>query len=296
MKTSQYVIIVHAPAHEGLTSTLLSETRDALDEYANGPLADHHGCKCSFRVSYDVNDRKPEEYAIHLVESIPDAPGALAYHYVVDGRPDIVLGLIDCEMSLTTSDGLPWVLSHEVAEAEGDPGANEWVDAGGGKQRAKELCDRVQNIGFATSKGAMVSDFLLREAFIPGAPGPWDYVSLVWPQRSAMADQLDYSNGYDIEREPNGTEKQLAAMGTKPVDLDADDAKAFSTSMHGRYQLSVKALRRKHRVTSRALRRLYQNATPAHLRPGYQYQPDSPGVDGAMSQLAMAVSGSGEIK
>lgn len=267
MKTSQYVIIVHDPAHEGLTSTLLTETRDALDEYANGPLSAHHGVSCSFRIAYDASDRKPGEYAIHLVENIPDAPGALAYHYVVDGRPDIVLGLVDCEMSLTSQDGLPWVLSHEVAEAEGDPGANEWVDAGGGKQRAKELCDRVQNVGFATSKGAMVSDFLLREAFIPGSPGPWDYVSLV-TGKNCMSDQLDYSNGYDIEREPNGTEQPLAI-----------------TKMMGRYQLSTMGLRRKHRHTSRGLRRMYQNTTPAHLAPGY-----------AITQASFTVSGQGEVK
>jgi hypothetical protein len=204
-------------------------------------LNDIHGTRATFRIGKGPTDRGPNEVAINLRDSIPDAPGALAYHSVTNGVPDIELGLDVCTHGLKGSDSLPAVLSHELAETEGDPGANEWADYGS-SMRAKELCDRVQNISFQSSKDTTLSNFLLPSAFIPGSPGPWDYVSLV-TGKPLMADQMDYSNGYDIEAsEPtkvNQLQHAFMAEGQPPVralghENLSEMAKARKRSHHSR--------------------------------------------------------------
>jgi hypothetical protein len=245
----QYVIISHAT--KPLDATLLTETRDALDEFVNGPLNDVYGSRATFRIGTSPTDRGPNEIAINLRDSIPDAPGALAYHSVTNGVPDIELGLDVCTHDLKGADSLPAVLSHEVAETECDPGANEWADYGVSPttgMRAKEASDRVQNTSFQSSKDATLSNFLLPSAFIPGAPAPWDYMSMV-TGKALMANQLDYSNGYDIEASEPSKVSQLQHAA-----LHFGGTANVVTSM-GHESLSDMARARKRSPYSRTARR-----------------------------------------
>ena len=170
---------------------------EAWLEQIEGPFSAAYGEQCvSFRIAAGVNDRAPTEVGIHFRDQIPEAPGALAYHQVVNGVPDIELG-VDLFMTLTV--GLESVSSggsHELLELLGDPGANQWADRqdGSAEMDAKEMCDFVQNTGYAATNGVWVSNFVLPSVWIPGATGPYDHMGV-------MQSQYDVSSGYGIQGE-----------------------------------------------------------------------------------------------
>lgn len=242
--TMSFVILDHST--KGVPGLLLTETRDAWNEYLNGAISDHYGGTYQVRIGANAQDRKSNEQGINIRDSLPDAPGALAFHYAVNGIPDIEIGLEDVDLSLDGPDSLSAVGAHELAETVGDAGANEWCELqdGSATMRARELCDRVQNTSFKTSKGASVSNFLLPNAFIPGSKGPWDYVSLS-TGKSIMADQNDYSNGYDIEAGAPTDENQLTSM----IGGNAHVIRVLGKPM------STRAMTRKRKPHSRTSRR-----------------------------------------
>jgi hypothetical protein len=144
------------------------------------------------RIASEPPDRKPGEIAMNFRDTIPEAPGALAYHTITDGIPDIELG-VDLFSSLSDAgESLSTGGSHELLEMLLDPGANRWADKGTGTMAALEACDVVQNTSYAVSNGMYVSNFLLRSYFNPGAAGPWDLLG-------AMTSPVDISNGYEIQ-------------------------------------------------------------------------------------------------
>jgi hypothetical protein len=175
----------------------LTKIEQALAKEINGPWAASHGTSANFRTGSGPDDRTPSEIAIHLRDTIPEAPGALAYHAVTNGVPDIEIG---CDLFDTVVDGsngqeaMSSGIDHEIKELMLDAGANQWADLqdGSGMMRAHEACDTVQNTGHAGEHGVWLSNFLLASAFIPGAPAPWDY-------QGVMQSQDDYSNGYEIQ-------------------------------------------------------------------------------------------------
>jgi len=156
--------------------------------------APHHGAPCvSFRVAAAV-ERLPNEIAINFRDSIPEAPGALAYHSVTNGVPDIEIG-VDLFSTLTTGvESVSSGVSHELLELLGDIGANQWADLddGSGKTRAHEMCDPVQNTGYDGAGGVSVSNFVLPSYFIPGAAAPYDFLGV-------MPSPTDLSHGYEIQ-------------------------------------------------------------------------------------------------
>lgn len=168
---------------------------DAWSEQIFGPFADAHGDRvCGFRIAEPGTDRLDGELAMNFRDTIPEAPNALAYHQVVNGIPDIELG-VDLFAALTTgSESLSCGGSHELLELILDAGANGWKDKqdGSGLMGAEEACDVVQNAFYTASNGFAVSNFLLPSYFIPGAPGPWDSMGV-------MTSQSDLSNGYEIQ-------------------------------------------------------------------------------------------------
>lgn len=164
---------------------------DALKEQTSTSFSDAFGYETpEFRVDTAQN-RKPSEIAINFRDTIA-VQGALAYHQVTNGVPDIEIG-VDLFTDLTsTSESVSGGVSHEVLETLGDMGANGWKDKGNGIMGAEEVCDPVQNTGYQTSNGVYVSNFVLPSYFIPGAVGPWD-------QLGVMKSQTDLSNGYEIQ-------------------------------------------------------------------------------------------------
>ena len=147
----------------------------------------------SFRVASGPTDRATNEIALNFRDTIPEAPGALAYHEVVNGVPDIELGvdlftsLVDGQESLSCGG------SHELLELLRDAGANGWKERqdGSGVMDAEEACDFVQNTSYQAPNGVTVSNFVTPPFFVPGSAGPWDYLGV-------MQTQYDVSHGYGI--------------------------------------------------------------------------------------------------
>lgn len=169
-------------------------------EQVNRDFRPELGCvDVAFRKAQGPDDRGENEIAVHFRDRIPEAPGALAYHQVTNGIPDLEIGVELFSSPRVGSESLQCGLSHELLETLGNPGANGWKDRGDGVTVAEEECDVVQNLCYESKCGGSVSNFLLRSYFIPGSRGPWDHLGV-------MTSQTDISNGYEIEaRSPTGT-------------------------------------------------------------------------------------------
>jgi hypothetical protein len=179
----------------------------AFTEQINGAFAQAWGANTvAFRIAAVPGDRQPGEIGVNFRDTIPEAPNAMAYHQVVNGVPDIEIG-VDLFTSLTTGvESVSVGVSHELLELLQDVGANGWCDKQdqSGEMDAREACDKVQNTFYEASNQVAVTNFLLPSAFIPGAPAPWDYLQV-------MKAQDDFSQGYNIQAPaPSSTSQQGA--------------------------------------------------------------------------------------
>jgi hypothetical protein len=187
-----------------------------------------------------VADRAADEIAVNFRDTIPQ-DGALAYHTVTDGVPDVEIA---CDLFETISSGnesMTQGASHEILELLGDRGANGWKDKQDaiGTTEAEEVADPVQNT-FYMQGDIAVSNFVLPSYFIPGAPGPWDFLGV-------MTAQTDIVNGYAIR-------------ATAPVDVQdvqGEVVRAVKRKHHlvGEDRLTEKQRARKSSVYSRTYRR-----------------------------------------
>lgn len=170
---------------------------EALQESVGdgSPFADAWGqLGVTFRLGIvpPPSDRRPGELAIHIRPSLPETPQAAAYHDVIDGVPDIEVGRDTFETLTSGAFALSVGIDHEVKETLKDFGANQESSLPDGRTaKAFEMCDEVQNTSYPAANGTHLSNFLLPSAFIPGAPAPWDFLSV-------KASQEDYTNGYVI--------------------------------------------------------------------------------------------------
>lgn len=184
-------------AHGGpLTASILNTIGAAVAKQINGEVCDEYGAHVTFRVgAANASDVYADEIACIIKDSLPEAPGAAAYHdKLPNGSPVAYFAREDYTSHTEGSESLSVDLSHECIETIGDPGANRWADvAGDGSEKALELCDQVQNLTYEVD-GVSVSDFLLQAAFDPGSPGPFDHLG-------ELVAQDDYANGYMIVRE-----------------------------------------------------------------------------------------------
>jgi hypothetical protein len=117
--------------------------------------------------------------AIIIVFDTPDAPDALGYHDLLNGRPygKVFWGPIK-DSGGTLMQGAPSlssVLSHEVLETVGDPYVNNWSLNLDGVLYAYELCDPVELDSYEID-GVSVSNFVGPRWFDPGGAGPYDYM------------------------------------------------------------------------------------------------------------------------
>lgn len=218
-------------------------------EQINNEFSFNHGSSSVFfRISTDPLNRSPVEIAMNFRDTIPEVPDALAYHQVVNGVPDIEIG-VDLFDSLT--DGYDPVSvggGHEILELIKDAGANGWKDKqdNTGFMCAEEMCDVVQNVYYAASNGILLPNFLLPSYFIPGAPGPWDY-------RALMTGRDDMSNGYEIRAAAPGTVTTVSARSMRGMHLDKH--RGMVVFMHGSETLNQDQLKRKSHRFSRTHRR-----------------------------------------
>lgn len=135
-----------------------------------------------------------------------DVEGAAGYHddagiYVFrDGLPELTKGAFSLSV----------VVSHEILEALGDPGANRWADMGNGVEVAIEMCDAVEGFCYDMA-GTDVSDFLLPSYFDPGGAGPYSFMG---KPSAPFAIAPDANQDYQIERRVNeqGVKQVTAAL------------------------------------------------------------------------------------
>lgn len=181
------------------TPAFLGGLCDALEEQTQGPFATAYGERTTtFRVASPPDDRAAGEIAVNFRDTIPEAPGALAYHQVTSGVPDIEIG---CDLFASLAQGSEAMsvgVAHEVLETMGDAGANGYkTRADGVTADAEEVCDFVESTFYPASNGMAVSNFVLPSFFVPGSAGPWDFLGV-------MSSQTDVSKGYGITAQVSG--------------------------------------------------------------------------------------------
>lgn len=164
-----------------LTAASLKHMAEAVEAQVNDEFAAEWGAEASIRVAVNANDLKPGEWAYIFVPELPDAPGASAYHDITDkGVPYAFCAVTTCG-SLFGRDGVSVDASHEILETFGDEGANLYAYDEIGRLHALEMCDAVELQTYAKrAKGGtqvQVSNWLLRSWFMPGAKGPYEYMT-----------------------------------------------------------------------------------------------------------------------
>jgi hypothetical protein len=184
-------------AHGGpLTPAILAQLAEAA-EYALVHCPTHAVCRAyggTATVTVGTADPAKGEVAVIIRDKYPSQPGAGGWHTDDAGRPAV---FISREYSTSLTKGpfnLGELLTHELDEASGDPGANLFADRGDGTEEAHELCDRVEGDVWTTPNGVDVSNWLLPSAFIPLAPGPFDF-------KGTLSSQYDKTpDGYALLR------------------------------------------------------------------------------------------------
>jgi hypothetical protein len=232
-------------------ANVMDEMIGDISDQINGEFADAHGhIACTFRIGKGPNDRAPGEIAVHFRDTIPEAPGALAYHTVTNGIPDVEIG-VDLFTNLKDDqESVSAGVDHELLELLKDAGANGWKDLqdGSGLTRAEEECDTVQNLGYRGKRGCWLSDWLLPSAFIPGSAGPWDYLQ-------AMEGQDDYSHGYEAQATAPTDVQQVMGGITKKVHGLAKTDTGRTVFLRGAEKLTELQRKRKSHPYSRTYRR-----------------------------------------
>jgi len=164
-----------------LSATVLGNIAEAVSGQVNKEFAAEWGAQVSIRVGASANDIQPGEWAYGFVSTLPDAPGASAYHDINNkGVPFALCAVTTCG-DLYGPNGVSVDASHEILETAGDQGANLFANDNNGLLHALEMCDavEVQTYGKKCKDGTVVqvSNWLMRAWFIPGASGPFDYMS-----------------------------------------------------------------------------------------------------------------------
>lgn len=160
----------------------------------------------------DASSVQPGEMVFAIVDELPQAPDAIAYHDVGGGAvPVAFLALSTC----STLDDVSTAISHELLETLGDPACNRWDDDGQGHEYAHELCDAVESNSYPIDLGdgepaILVSDFALESFFAPGAPAPYTYCEAQSLPRAYPSGPFGTaSGGYQILRDSGSNETQV---------------------------------------------------------------------------------------
>jgi hypothetical protein len=164
-----------------LSPAVLAHIAEAVQNQVNQEFAAEWGSQATLRVGANLKDIRPGEWVFGFEASLPNAPGASAFHDILkNGVPFALCAVTTCG-SLLGPTGVGVDVSHEILETAGDEGANQFANDNKGLLHAEEMCDavEVQTYGKTCNDGAVVqvSNWLLRSWFVPGAAGPYEYMS-----------------------------------------------------------------------------------------------------------------------
>ena len=203
-----------------LSAAVLAHIAEAVSNQVSQEFTAEWGAQAAIRVGANAQDLQPGEWAYGFLPSLPDAPGASAYHDINGTGVPFALCAIQTCQDLYGPNGVSVDASHEILETAGDQGANLFANDNKGLLHALEMCDavEVQTYGKTCQDGTVVqvSNWLLRSWFIPGAAGPYDYMtSAMLPGAVAPTGPLQTAVGnggnYQIIAQATGTKQVFAA-------------------------------------------------------------------------------------
>ena len=224
-----------ATTHDGskLSPAVLAHIAEAVQDQVHQEFAAEWGAQATLRVGANLHDIRPGEWVYGFEKSLPNAPGASAFHDILrSGVPFALCAVATCG-SLLGPTGVSVDVSHEILETAGDEGANQFANDNHGLLHAEEMCDavEVQTYGKTCRDGTVVqvSNWLLRSWFIPGAAAPYEYMtSANLPGAVAPPGPLQTAPGhggnYQIISKWGGDRQVFAAahhiMGTRRKGMD----------------------------------------------------------------------------
>lgn len=191
-----------------LTAPVLAQMAAAHEIQLNRDVSLEYGGNYRVRAGDSKEDIQPGEIVCVIVDALPNAPGAVAYHDTTGASVPVVFAArTQCSSLLEGAHSLSCALSHELCETVGDEACNLWVDDGSGAEFARELCDATENDTYEIN-GVTVSNFVLKAFFAPGSVGPFTYLGTVGtdPISSPLVTGL---GGYQIKRSGAGNEAQV---------------------------------------------------------------------------------------
>lgn len=127
---------------------------------------------------YSADDNATAE-RIYLLDN-SDQADTLGYHDFQGGEP---VGFVFAKTSIDAGYSWTSTFSHEVLEQLADPDVNSTAIAplpshpGRQAAYAYEVCDAVEADLYKID-GVELSNFVLPGWFVPGSPGPWDFLKL----------------------------------------------------------------------------------------------------------------------
>ncbi len=182
-----------------LTPAWLIQAATSITAQLNRDFAPHWGGSYLVRVGTGPSAIIKGEIVFAILDSLPNAPGAIAYHDVNGiAVPVAFLGLSTCGSLAEVSTAI----SHECCETGADPGANVWADNGAGTEFALEACDAVESAVYQID-GITVSDFVLPCFFAANSVGPYSLMN------TAPAPFTTAGGGYQITRNSGTGEVQV---------------------------------------------------------------------------------------
>lgn len=212
---------------ETLDPVALAHIAEACTIQANRDYAPEHGGDVRVRVGKDATDILSGECAYVFKATLPEAPGASAYHDNNGEGVQFAFCAVTTCKSLLGPDGCGVDASHEVLETEGDPGCNKMADDNRGTLHACEDCDavEVQQYPVTCADGTVVyvSNFVLRSWYNPNGQPPYDYMSKAGiPGATAPPGPMQTAPGdggnYQIEEPSNqAQETQVFAKAEAPT-------------------------------------------------------------------------------
>ena len=216
---------------EKLSPQALAMIASAVSLQLNQDLAPEWGGTYAVRAASSPTDIQPGEIAFGIVDTLPDAPGAIAYHDIQGAAVPFALDAITLNANLFGPGvSLSSSISHECCEMAGDLGCNVWADTGNGIEVARELCDAVEQQGYpipvvpsggGSQQNVWVSNFLMKAFFVAGAPAPLDFMSSLAPNAAAPAAPFTTANAnggnYQIERLTVGEGSDVTADKAAPA-------------------------------------------------------------------------------
>ena len=198
-----------SPLADQVTPAWLTSCAGACVDQLMQHVAPVYGGTYGIRVGNGSSDVQPNEMVFAIVDALPDAPGAIAYHDVNGADvPVAFLALSTCN----TLDDVSTAVSHELCETAGDSACDLWADDGQGHEWARELCDAVESNSYPIN-GIAVSDFLLPGFFGANDPGPYSFLqanpTMGTPRGIPSGPFATASGGYQIQRNAGTGDTQV---------------------------------------------------------------------------------------